>query len=117
MDRFDVHFEKYVYEQLLPIGKIDAKTWVHVLAYTGGKLHDQEEYEKKLRWMIIGGPPMTTDMRHKLYTVAECIGVPVKYKEVNSVIKLVEPKSFTVLGLNIVKKLRIMYNDNRIPFK
>jgi len=108
-EKFDKYFGGWVYRQLLPLfARIDVKKWSHALSYTGGvDINDKEAYEKKLGWMLSGSPVMTSAMRHKMYLVAEHLGVLVEYK--GDPPKLTKPRTFKALGINIVHHLRGKY--------
>ena len=109
--KFDTGFEEWLKENnVLDIPEINSNKWAHALAYTGGIniLDKPDEYTKKLGWMISGSPIMTSKMRHEMYMVAEHIGVPVKYK--GYPIKLVKPRTFKALGIEIIRNLREMYD-------
>lgn len=50
---------------------------------------------------------MTSYMRHQMHVVAEHLGVPVEYK--GDPPKLVRPRTFKALGIDIVRELRGRY--------
>ena len=110
VSKFDEVFERWVYKQIIDIPNVDPMKWSHALAYTGGvDINDQNEYEKKLGWVISGSPIITSYMRHQMHLIAEHMGVPVEYR--GNPYKLVKPKTFKALGINIVRYLRRMHGE------
>jgi hypothetical protein len=106
--KFDEQFEVWIYHQIKNIRDVDAKKWAHALAYTGGIEPEKGlEYENKLGWMISGSPLMTSYMRHQMHVLADHLEVPVSYKGDPS--KLVKPRTFKALGINIIRILRERY--------